>query len=131
MSENQDPAEVAVEALAQHNLCLCDKCRVEKQAIIRSAFAAQTAELERLRAALNRIAACEDAPQIDATGEWKKGLYCGVEDRDCRDRYDGADFGHAVGVEKALEWASNEAKHALNQNQINDRVIADRAQSSR
>jgi hypothetical protein len=64
-------------------------------------------------AALERISKCEDAPDIDATGEWQTGLHCGVEDRDCQDRYQGADYGHAVGVEKGLEWASNEAKHAL------------------
>lgn len=63
--------------------------------------------------ALKRIAECEDAPDIDATREWQTGLHCGVEDRNCRDRYEGADYGHAVGIEKALEWASNEAKHAL------------------
>lgn len=66
-------------------------------------------------AALERIAKCEDAPDIDATGEWQTGLYCGVEDRDCQDRYQGAAYGHTVGVEKGLEWASNEAKHALEQ----------------
>lgn len=66
-------------------------------------------------AALKRIAECEDAPDIDASGDWQRGLYCGVEDRDCRDRYEGADYGHAVGVEKGLEWASNEAKYALEQ----------------
>ena len=64
-------------------------------------------------AALKRIAACEDAPDIDATGDWRCGLHCGVEDRDCQDRYEGADYGHTVGVEKGLEWASNEAKSAL------------------
>ena len=63
--------------------------------------------------ALKRIANCTDAPDIDATGEWQQGLHCGVEDRDCQNRYDGADYGHTVGVEKALEWASNEAKYAL------------------
>jgi hypothetical protein len=66
-------------------------------------------------AALERISKCEDAPDIDATGEWQTGLHCGVEDRDCQDRYQGADYGHTVGVEKGLEWASNEAKHALEQ----------------
>ena len=65
--------------------------------------------------ALERITKCEDAPEIDATGECQYGLHCGVEDRNCQDRYQGADFGHAEGVEKALEWASNEAKHALEQ----------------
>ena len=66
-------------------------------------------------AALKRIAACEDAPAIDAEGEWQTGLHCGVEDRNCRDRFDGADYGHTVGVEKALEWASNEAQAALDE----------------
>ena len=70
-------------------------------------------ELRSKLVALHRIAECVDAPDIDATGEWQTGLHCGVEDRDCQDRYQGADYGHAVGVEKALEWASNEAKHAL------------------
>ena len=65
--------------------------------------------------ALKRIAELEDAPEIDATGEWRFGLHCGVEDRNCSDRYDGADYGHAVGVEKGLEWASNFAKSALDE----------------
>ena len=64
-------------------------------------------------AALYQISTCEDAPDIAATGEWQTGLHCGVEDRGCQDRYEGADYGHTVGVEKALEWASNEAKSAL------------------
>jgi len=80
--------------------------------------------------ALTRIANCTDAPDIDATGEWQIGLHCGVEDRDCRDRYDGADFGHAVGVEKALEWASNEAKHALSK-LPNDQKLSHAASDSR
>lgn len=64
-------------------------------------------------AALERISRCEDAPAIDATGECQTGLHCGVEDRGCCDRYDSADYGYTVGVEKGLEWSSNEAKHAL------------------
>ena len=71
------------------------------------------AECARLRNALKHIAECKDAPDINATGEWQTGLHCGVEDRDCQDRYEGADYGHTVGVSKSLEWASNEAKHAL------------------
>lgn len=70
-------------------------------------------EVVRLRAALQRIANCEDAPDIDATGIRQTGLHCGVEDRSCRDRYEGADYGHTVGAEKALEWAKNEADFAL------------------
>jgi len=71
------------------------------------------AQREQLREALTRISKATDAPEIDATGDWQRGLHCGVEDRDCRDRYEGADYGHAVGVEKGLEWARNEAQHAL------------------
>ena len=66
-------------------------------------------------AALKRISEGDDAPDIDVCGEWQLGLHCGVEDRDCRDRYQGADYGHTVGVERTLEWASNEAKLALEQ----------------
>ena len=65
--------------------------------------------------ALKRIAEFEDAPEIDAVGEWQFGLHCGVEDKQCLDRYDGADFGHTVGAERVLEWAGNEAKYALDQ----------------
>jgi len=72
-------------------------------------------ELVKLRKALERIAACEDAPDPVATGEWQTGLHCGVEDRCCGSAYEGADYGHTVGIEKALEWASNEATHALEQ----------------
>lgn len=63
--------------------------------------------------ALKRISECQDAPNIDVSGDWQFGLHCGVEDRAIRDRYAGADYGHAVGAERALEWASNEAKYAL------------------
>ena len=66
-----------------------------------------------LEEALRRIANLEDAPDIDASGEWRLGMHCGVEDRGCSDRYEGADYGHTVGCEKALEWAQNEAKAAL------------------
>jgi len=80
-----------------------------------SAQSALNVRLATAIAALKRIAECEDAPDIDATGDYQFGLHCGVEDRNCQDRYQGADYGHTVGVEKALEWASNEAKYALEQ----------------
>lgn len=63
--------------------------------------------------ALLRLQTCEGSPDIDVSGEARFGLHCGVEDRDCQDRYDGADFGYSQGVEKTLEWAVNEAKAAL------------------
>lgn len=66
-----------------------------------------------LRAALTRIVECEDAPDIDIGGEARLGLHCGVEDRNLRDRYEGADYGYAQGVERALRWAVNEVQSIL------------------
>ena len=70
-------------------------------------------ELNAAKLALLRISECKDAPDIDPVGDVEFGLHCGVEDRSCTDRYDGANFGYAQGVERTLEWSSNEAKHAL------------------
>jgi len=70
-------------------------------------------ERDRLRVALQLIASAEDAPDLEVEGDARSGLHCGVEDRDLRDRYDGADFGYTVGAEKTLEWARNEANAAL------------------
>jgi len=72
------------------------------------------AQIVALREALSRIHACTDSPDIDVSGEYQKGLHCGVEDRDCQDRYDGADYGWSQGVERTIEWAQNEAAFALN-----------------
>lgn len=53
-------------------------------------------------------------PLVDAAvDDMQVGLYCGVEDRSCQDRYEGADFGWSQGVERDLEWSRNEANHAL------------------
>lgn len=70
-------------------------------------------ELRKMLVAPHRIAKCVDAPDINVTGEWQFGLHCGVEDRDCQNSYEGAEYGHTIGVEKALEWATNEVKGAL------------------
>jgi hypothetical protein len=69
-------------------------------------------ENARLRDALQRIANRTDSPAIDAEGQIQFGLHCGVEDRACADRYEGADYGYASGVNRALEWAQNEAEAA-------------------
>lgn len=71
------------------------------------------AENAKLREALERIKNGENAPDIDIGGEAQFGLHCGVEDKSCRDRYEGADYGYSRGVEAALEWAANEASQAL------------------
>lgn len=77
--------------------------------------------------ALKRIAECEDSPDIDIGGGYQFGLHCGVEDRGLRDRYEGADYGYARGVEATLEWASNEAKHALESMPNADAIAPDPA----
>jgi len=69
--------------------------------------------IERLREALTRISLGTDAPDADVSGDRQHGLHCGVEDVNCRDRYEGADYGYASGVDRALEWARNEADSAL------------------
>ena len=69
----------------------------QKPENVNEAASAQSALNVRLAialAALRRIAECEDAPDINATGDYQFGLYCGVEDRDCQDRYQGAEYGH-------------------------------------
>jgi len=63
--------------------------------------------------ALKEIAECEKAPPIDPCGDEEFGLHCGVEDRPCQDRYDGANYGYSRGMERGVEWASNCAKYAL------------------
>lgn len=68
---------------------------------------------DELLGALERIRDLRDAPAIDATGDFLLGLHCGVEDRDLHDRYECAEYGHTVGVERSLEWASNEARAAI------------------
>jgi hypothetical protein len=73
--------------------------------------ALQTAE--RLRAALVGIADCKDSPSLTPEGDMELGLHCGVEDRGCSDRYEGANVGFEQGMERGLELASNEAKGAL------------------
>ena len=87
--------------------------RYGERIVMVSEIDALKARIARLEDGLNRIAIREDAPDIDAGGEIQFGLHCGVEDRGCTDRYDGADYGYSCGAERALEWASNEAKHAL------------------
>lgn len=62
---------------------------------------------------LHRIVEGADSPSISPTGGEEFGLYCGVEDRMCSDRYEGANVGYETGAERMLEWAVNEAKEGL------------------
>lgn len=69
-------------------------------------------ENARLRAGLMRIRTCTDCPTL-GMGDMRKGLHCGLEDRDIFDRYDAADYGFEDATERWIEWARNEADAAL------------------
>jgi len=97
---------------------VCNRCLEEFDSHIKinqlqAESLAKDAQIVALRSALTRIHTCQDSPDIDLGGEMQVGLHCGVEDRGCQDRYDGADVGWSQGVERTLEWAQNEASSAL------------------
>ena len=63
------------------------------------------AEVERLRGVLDRIHALDDFPELTST--MRTGLFCGVEDRNLTDRYEGAGYGWEDAAERCAEWAKN------------------------
>jgi YgiT-type zinc finger domain-containing protein len=72
-------------------------------------------KIQILTAALQRIAACKDSPDLDPGEEIQLGLNCGVEDRCIDNIYEAASFGYTEGAEDVMEWATNEASLALKQ----------------
>ena len=68
--------------------------------------------LAELDAVVDRLHNGTDAPDLYA-GEMLTGLKCGVEDRDLRDRYDGAEYGWNDAAERFFEWVHNETSAAL------------------
>lgn len=70
-------------------------------------------EIERLKALLAEIIEAADGPPIDYETSEGCGLYCGVEDHGCEDRYQGAEYGYAVGAESVLTWATSIAKKGV------------------
>jgi hypothetical protein len=83
-------------------------------AALRAERAKFAAENERMRKVLEDMAAlsCPDIPSLDV-GDMRKGLHCGVEDRNLRDRYDGADYGFEDACERWTEWVTNTVRAAL------------------
>lgn len=65
--------------------------------------------------ALKEIAAGPvDEPQIDLTGDYLTGLYCGLEDRDLvDDGYSACDYGFEEGKSRVVEWAQGIAQGAI------------------
>jgi|GEM_PF-7046689 len=41
---------------------------------------------------------------VQCSGEWEKGLFCGLEDRNIIDRYDACMFGYEAALKKVQEW---------------------------
>lgn len=115
------PRSRAIKAVIEGCIACCSDCDVlgmDDRNLIREPVAvaelkAVREENARLSEALQRIASFTDAPDIDPIGDIQFGLHCGVEDRNCSDRYEGADFGYTQGVERAFEWVKNEATYAL------------------
>lgn len=69
-------------------------------------------EVARLRGLLQQIADADDA-DLELRGDRRVGVHCGVEDKGCTDRYEGADYGYTQGVERTLEWAQNIAREGI------------------
>lgn len=58
-----------------------------------------------------------DEPQLDLEGDWRKGLFCGLEDVDRqRDPYEACIYGFEKGVERVLEWAQRIVEDAIKEN---------------
>lgn len=75
---------------------------IDKRLSERDALAA---EVERLRAMLDRIHNLDDFPEL--TSGMRSGLFCGVEDRNLTDRYEGAKYGWDDAAERCAEWAKS------------------------
>ena len=99
-----------------HTGTYCSRCQERLQAeaieLRRRLFEAEVGAAV-MRAALTAIESFASAPPIDYEIFTGCGLFCGVEDRCCADRYDGAVFGYAIGAESTREWAAGIAHEAI------------------
>lgn len=89
---------------------ICPKDPAEAEANARLIAAAPS-----LREACNSILAGPvDEPQIELSGEYETGLFCGLEDRGLQDTgYEACRYGFEQGVERGVEWAQGIAESAL------------------
>jgi hypothetical protein len=100
--------------LAELHLTTTDKSFLTKEAERATQLTAHIAALKatleseaKLLEACNEISAGPvDEPQIELSGEYETGLFCGLEDRDLQGTgYEACRYGFEVGVERGLEWA--------------------------
>ena len=89
---------------------------------LETALAAMTAERDArdvaigvLGQAIANVKSTTDWPEL--TNTMQAGLFCGVEDRDLRDRYDGARYGYEDALERCEEFIRN-AVSAVDANPI-------------
>ena len=88
-----------------------DRLTNERTAL-ETALAAMTAERDArdvaigvLGQAIANVKSTTDWPEL--TNTMQAGLFCGVEDRDLRDRYDGARYGYEDALERCEEFIRN------------------------
>lgn len=109
-SREEEPDDPHVDALV--NIC-AGVAQVATETL-QEKLDAVTAQRDTLLAALKEIEdGPTDEPQVENTGEWQTGVYCGLEDRDIRDRYQACDYGFEKGAERAIEWAQNVVAAAI------------------
>lgn len=76
-------------------------------------------ELAQYKEAVRVLGKSVDAVRSDAdwpslTNTMTAGLFCGAEDRNLRDRYDGARYGYEKALERCYEFIQNATSDALN-----------------
>lgn len=90
--------------------------------VLRTSFDALATQHDTLRASHDKLRkACSliaagpiDEPQIELTGDWEKGLFCGLEDREYHcDGYAGCVYGFEAAVERMQEWGQGVVEEAL------------------
>ncbi len=65
-----------------------------------------------LAACKNAVKQMQDEP-VQGQGEWDRGLFCGLEDRDITDRYDACRHGYDKALDKVQEWIIDEIEAAI------------------
>jgi len=75
-----------------------------------------------LLAALKGALEGMNKPAVQATGEWQTGLFCGLEDRGIKDRYEACMYGYEQALEKVQEWVLCDFEAAIAKAQSNTSV---------
>lgn len=82
-------------------------------------------ENKELKKAMSEAIVNMNCPAVVAEGEWIKGMFCGLEDRDITDRYDACLYGYNRAIEKVNEWVIEILEEVLAINEDNERPTID------